>query len=98
MEIKNKTVVITGAASGLGAATARKLSQQHANIILLDRQLSEAKKIAQEINGTVMECDVTSEEAVQQAISSLSEIHVVVNCAGVVHGARLIGKQGAMPY
>lgn len=97
MEIKNKTVLITGAASGLGAATAKKLSQQHAKIILLDRNAVFAKKIAKTINGIAMECDVTSEDAVKNVLSQLSEIQVVVNCAGVVHGARIVGKQGAMP-
>lgn len=97
MEISGKTVVITGAASGLGAATARLLSQQKANIILLDRNLSAVEKIATEIHGTAFECDVTSENAVKNIISPLSDIHVVVNCAGVVQGARIVGKNGAMP-
>lgn len=97
MEILNKTILITGAASGLGAATAKQLSQHNAKIILLDRNFSDAKKIAEEIKGVAFECDVTSENSVNNVLSQFAEIHVVVNCAGVVHGARMVGKQGAMP-
>ncbi len=97
MEISGKTIVITGAASGLGAATARLLSQQKANIILLDRNLSALEKIAADIHGKAFECDVTSENAVKNIVSQLPDIHVVVNCAGVVQGARIVGKNGAMP-
>src|SRR3990167_600693 len=97
MKISGKTVVITGAASGLGAATARLLSQHGATIILLDRNLSALEKIAAEIHGKAFECDVTSDNAVQNIISQLPDIHVVVNCAGIVQGARIVGKNGAMP-
>lgn len=97
MEISGKTILITGAASGLGAATARLLSQQKANIILLDRNLSALEKMAAEIHGKAFECDVTSESAVKTIISQLPDIHAVINCAGVVQGARIVGKNGAMP-
>ncbi len=97
MEIKNKTILITGAASGLGAATARELSQRGAKTLLLDMNIAAVKKIASEINGIAFECDVTSENAVKQVLSQCTEIHAVINCAGIVHGARLVGKQGAMP-
>lgn len=97
MDIQNKTILITGAASGLGAATARELSHRGAKIILLDRNADALKKMASEINGVACECDVTSESSVKQAISVHNDIHAVVNCAGVVHGARIVGKNGAMP-
>lgn len=97
MKIKNKTILITGAASGLGAATARELSQHGAKIILLDMNMRAIQKIASEINGVAFECDVTSENSTKQVLSQCSEIHAAINCAGVVHGARLVGKQGVMP-
>ncbi|MCX7121330.1 MAG: SDR family NAD(P)-dependent oxidoreductase [Gammaproteobacteria bacterium] len=97
MDIKNKTILITGAASGLGAATARKLSQLGANTILLDRNIDLACKLASEINATAFECDVTSEESVKKIIAELPEIHALIHCAGVVHGARILEKNGAMP-
>lgn len=97
MDISNKTVLITGAASGLGLATARELSARGAKIILLDRNRDLVNKNAAEINGQAFECDVTSEESVKKSIAQLSEIHIVIHCAGVVHGARIVGKNGAMP-
>ncbi len=97
MEIKNKNIIITGAASGLGAATARELSKHDAKIILLDRNIALAEKIAAEINGKAFECDVTSENSVKKIMDECDDIHIVINCAGIVHGARIVGKQGAMP-
>jgi NAD(P)-dependent dehydrogenase (short-subunit alcohol dehydrogenase family) len=97
MDINQKIIFVTGAASGLGAATARELAQRGANIILVDRDLTALKKIAKEVDGVACECDVTSESSVKQAISAHNDIHAVINCAGVVQGARIVGKKGAMP-
>lgn len=97
MDINHKTILITGAASGLGAAAARELSARGAKIVLFDRNQDALKKIADEVGGVAHVCDVTSESAVKQALSDCADIHAVINCAGVVHGARLVGKNGAMP-
>lgn len=97
MDMQNKTILITGAASGLGAATARALSKRGAKIILLDKTIAAANKLAKEINGIAHECDVTSEISVKKCVESCDVIHAAVNCAGVVHGARIVGKNGAMP-
>ncbi|HLB56741.1 MAG TPA: SDR family NAD(P)-dependent oxidoreductase [Coxiellaceae bacterium] len=97
MDIKEKTVLITGSASGLGAATARELSKRGAKIILLDKNISQAEKIAAEIHAKAFECDVTSENSVKNIISQCGEIHAAINCAGIIHGARIVGKNGAMP-
>jgi NAD(P)-dependent dehydrogenase (short-subunit alcohol dehydrogenase family) len=53
--------------------------------------------MAAEINGRAFECDVTSEESVKNILAQCDDIHVLINCAGVVHGARIVGKNGAMP-
>ncbi|OGT43233.1 MAG: 3-hydroxy-2-methylbutyryl-CoA dehydrogenase [Gammaproteobacteria bacterium RIFCSPHIGHO2_12_FULL_40_19] len=97
MNINNKTILITGAASGLGAATARELSKCGAKIILLDRNAEAAKQVAAEINGVAFECDVTAETSVKNVLSQCNEIHATINCAGIVYGARIVGKNGAMP-
>jgi NAD(P)-dependent dehydrogenase (short-subunit alcohol dehydrogenase family) len=97
MDIQNKTILITGAASGLGAATARELSSRGARTILLDRNIESAEKIAQDISARAFECDVTSENSVQKILSECDDIHAVINCAGIVHGGRIVGKNGVMP-
>ena len=97
MDIKNKTALITGAASGLGAATAKTFAKHGATVILLDKNIEAATKLSKALNGTAFECDVTSEESLKKVLAALTEIHFVVNCAGVVHGARIVGKTGAMP-
>lgn len=97
MDIQGKIIVVTGAASGLGAATARECVKRGATVILLDKNISIAEKIAQEIGAQAVECDVASEISVKNSISRCKDIHAVINCAGVVHGTRLVGKSGAMP-
>lgn len=97
MDISHKTFLITGAASGLGAATARVFAERGAKVILADRNLAAATSLAAEINGIPFECDVTDENHVQAMLDQLDEIHGVVNCAGIVQGARILSKQGVMP-
>lgn len=86
MDIAGKTILVTGAASGLGAATANYLLKKGATVIRVDR------KAEQEI----IACDVTSSEQIQSVIDQYAEIHAVVHCAGIIHGARIIGKTGPM--
>jgi len=101
MDIQNKIVVVTGAASGLGAATAALLASQHATVIFLDKNITSAEKNAETSGGVAFACDVSSEISVRDVIEKImakfKAIHVVVNCAGIVHAARLIGKKGVMP-
>lgn len=97
MEIQNKTILVTGAASGLGAATAYELARRGAKIILLDKNFFAADKIANEIDGVAYESDVASENGIKNVIAQFDAVHAVVNCAGVAHGARIVGKDGAMP-
>lgn len=101
MEIKNCVAIITGGASGMGAATARLLSQQGAKVALLDLNQEAAEKIAAEINGQAIYCDVTQSESVKTAIAEaqkhLGPARICINCAGIVHGRRMVNQQGAMP-
>lgn len=101
MEIKNTVVLISGGASGMGAATARALAKLGARIVLLDVNLEGAESLAQEIQGLALSCDVTSAESVknalQKAASSFGPARVCVNCAGLVLSKRMVGKEGPLP-
>lgn len=101
MEMKNTAVIITGGASGMGAATARLFSQLGAKVALLDLNKEAADKIAADVNGIAVACDVTQEDSVQSAIESAAKQHgparICINCAGIVHGRRMINQQGPMP-
>lgn len=101
MEIKNTAVVITGGASGMGAATARILAKAGAKVALLDINQVSAKMVADEIGGIALACDVTNSESVEAALSAAASQHgaarICINCAGIVHSRRMINKQGPMP-
>lgn len=101
MHIENKIILVTGAGSGLGAATATLLSEKKAHVIFLDRDIEKTSVLAKKVGATAIECDVTSESAVKDALEQVMQqhhaIHGVVNCAGVVHAARILGKNGVMP-
>lgn len=102
MHIKDKVALVTGGASGLGLATVRKLVASGAGAVIVDLAGSNGEVIAKELGAGVRFCaaDVTSEEEVQVAVDACSELgglHIVVNCAGVGSGRRVIGKSGPFP-
>ena len=98
MDIKDKVVIVTGAASGLGNATANELLNTGAKIVAFD--LNKADIVSP--NALICEVDVTSEESVQTAIDAAVEkfgaIHVCINCAGIAPAQKLLDREGkAMP-
>lgn len=101
MDIKNCAAIITGGASGMGAATARMLSANGAKVALFDVNKEAAEKVAAEINGIAIHCDVTSSDSAIEAIKEAEKHHgparICVNCAGIVFGKRMVGQQGPMP-
>lgn len=93
MDLNGKGILVTGGASGLGAATARMIAQAGGRPIILD--LNEAGAgLAQELGAQFFKADVTSTADVQSAIVGAGAIHGVVSCAGVAIAARVIGKEG----
>ena len=101
MDIKGQTAIITGGASGLGAATAEAFAKAGAKVALLDINVGAAEQIANTLGGVAVKCDVTDE---QSAIDALSEVQkkygvgrVLVNCAGIGPPKRIVGRDGPMP-
>lgn len=101
MNIKNITAIITGGGSGMGAETALMLAARGAKVVVLDINLANAEKIAQEINGVAIQCDVSdahsAHTAIEQAQTILGSIRVCINCAGIAPAKRIVGREGAMP-
>lgn len=100
MQIENKVFLVTGAGSGLGAATARLLAENGAKVLLADLNREAGERLAAEIGGNALfaETDVASEasavDAVQKAISTFGAVHGLVNCAGVAPAEKVAGKEG----
>ena len=85
----DKTIpaVVTGGASGLGAATARALAAKGVKVALLDLNADAGEKLAKELGGIFAKCDVTSEASVDAALAAARKAHgqerILVNCAGI---------------
>lgn len=98
MDIANKTFIVTGGASGLGAGTARMLTENGAKVIIADLQDDVGQALAQELNQTYVHCDVTSETdgqaAIAAALNSGSPLFGLINCAGVAPASRTVGRDG----
>lgn len=82
---ENKTVVVTGGASGIGEAVARRLAAEGAAVVVADFNLDAAKKVAAEIGGSAVQVDVSSPASVKAAFDGVARIDALVNSAGVAH-------------
>jgi NAD(P)-dependent dehydrogenase (short-subunit alcohol dehydrogenase family) len=96
MDIKGVAAVVTGAASGLGEATARALAARGAKVAVFDRDAERGNKVAGEIGGIFCEVDVTSDEKVAAAFAKAREAHgqerILVNCAGIANAAKTVAR------
>ncbi len=101
MQIKDKIAVITGAASGMGAASAKHLAAAGARVALLDVNEEALAEVAKETGGVAIPCDVTSAEDMQQAFDTIHDklglVRICVCCAGVAPAKRMVGRKGPMP-
>ena len=101
MNPSGHVAIVTGGGSGLGEATARTLAGKGAKVAVLDVGMERAEKVAAEIGGVAIKCDVSSAEnaeaAVAEAASRLGEPRILVNCAGIAIGVKTLGKDGPHP-
>jgi len=102
LQINASTVaLITGGASGLGEATARRLHKEGAAVVVLDLPSSGGEDLAKELGDRVRFCpaDVRDEEQVRAAIAAaaeLGDLRIVVNCAGIGTPGRVVGRKGPL--
>ena len=98
MQLAGSVVMITGGASGLGAATARLFGGAGAQLALCDLNADTGNALAAEWgnNGLFVQTDVTRSEDIQATLTQVQErfggLHIVVNCAGIATAERVIGR------
>jgi 3-hydroxyacyl-CoA dehydrogenase / 3-hydroxy-2-methylbutyryl-CoA dehydrogenase len=100
MEIKGSVAIVTGGASGLGAATVETLHQYGAKVMIADMNENGAKALAEKLGPGAAFCkmDVTNTDEVKagirQTVETFSAIHILVNCAGTSFPMKTVGKDG----
>ncbi len=101
MDIAGHAAIVTGGASGLGAATARMLAAAGAKVALLDVNHKAAAEVAIDINGLALACDVTDSASTEEALAKAAADHgvarILIHCAGVGPAKRIVGRDGPMP-
>src|ERR1700733_3537283 len=100
MRLSGHAALVTGGASGLGAATARALAAAGAKVAGLDLTRQAAAAVAGEVGGVAVQCDVsdaaTAEAAVAAARAAHGAARILVNCAGIGVAQRIVGRDGPM--
>jgi NAD(P)-dependent dehydrogenase (short-subunit alcohol dehydrogenase family) len=100
MQLNGATFIVTGGASGLGAATVRMLVAGGGNAIIADLKETEGRALAQELgpHARFVRTDVADEPSGQAAVASAIDgyggLQGLVNCAGIVHGEKIVGREG----
>jgi NAD(P)-dependent dehydrogenase (short-subunit alcohol dehydrogenase family) len=94
MQLKDQAAIVTGGASGLGAATARKLAGLGAKVAVCDLNIKLAEELAKEIGGVAVACDVADAASGIAASKAHGPARVLVNCAGIGVAKRVVGREG----
>jgi NAD(P)-dependent dehydrogenase (short-subunit alcohol dehydrogenase family) len=98
MKIEGTAALVTGGGSGLGEATARELARQGAKVAVLDLNLEQAQRVAQDIGGIALACNVCDEDSMEQAIAAAAAAHgparILMQIAGIGTAKRVVGKDG----
>jgi NAD(P)-dependent dehydrogenase (short-subunit alcohol dehydrogenase family) len=101
VKLAGSTFIVTGGASGLGAASARMIVEGGGNVVIADVKDNEGSALALELGGSARfaHTDVTDEAsgkgAVDAARAAFGGLQGLVGCAGIVHGEKVVGKDGA---
>jgi NAD(P)-dependent dehydrogenase (short-subunit alcohol dehydrogenase family) len=97
MQIQGQSAIVTGGASGLGAATARMLVERGAKVALFDLQREPGEALAGEIGALFLPVDVSSEADVNGALDAAQSMHgparILVNCAGIAPAIKTVGRE-----
>jgi NAD(P)-dependent dehydrogenase (short-subunit alcohol dehydrogenase family) len=97
MEIKGASAIVTGGASGIGAAAARQLAAKGATVVVADLQADKGEALAKDIGGLFVRVDVTDTEQIKEAVNAATELaplRAVVNSAGIGWAQRTVGRDG----
>ena len=100
MNLDGQSAIVTGAASGMGAATAAHLAARGVRVALMDVNEAALAESAESCGGIALSCDVTDaasmESAVARAVKEIGAPRILVNCAGIAPAARIVGRGGPM--
>jgi 3-hydroxyacyl-CoA dehydrogenase / 3-hydroxy-2-methylbutyryl-CoA dehydrogenase len=94
MDVSGHTAVVTGGASGLGEAAARRLALSGAHVVIVDRNEALGAAVASEIGGTFASADVADGPEMEALINNLDDLRVLVNCAGIGAGSMTVRRNG----
>ena len=98
MDITGVSAIVTGGASGIGAAVARLLAARGAKVVVADLQVDKGEELAHEIGGAFCQVDVTKTDDIINAVEmakSMGPLRVLVNSAGIGSASRTIGRDGS---
>lgn len=101
MDVQGVVGIVTGGASGLGAATVHKLAAEGVDVVIADLQEAPGEALAADVGGVFVQTDVTDPEQVQAAVDTAvgrGDLRVLVNCAGVGHVSRTLNREGEPMY
>ena len=98
MKIQGQAALVTGGGSGLGEATARELARLGAKVAVLDLNLDNAQRVARDIGGVALVCNVSDADSMQAAIDAAAAAYgparILAHIAGIGTAKRVIGKDG----
>ncbi len=98
MNIQGQAALVTGGGSGLGEATARELARLGAKVAVLDLNMDNAERVAKEIGGIAVKCNVSDPDSMAQAIETAAVAHgparILMQIAGIGSAKRVVGKDG----